>query len=261
MPATWFHQDSAQNKGHHHLVWLCILASSYFATATKITPLRGHVGGEVVFQCFKPHEKYKLLYLQRGEDFVNGYYESKSMSLYKPWPNSRVNKTQNAISLSTLNVSHAGQYTCYCESTKGLQNQTEIELIITANYSKPSIHHNCTDKKDQCLVWCSSHGGYPKNKIIWNVTTLEGPPIAMMWRNDSFKEDNNTQLFNISSMASFNCSTGKQNISCSVDGVSSVLSVCEQEGSTRYSTCQYNPSSSVCSSHYRCHYMHYMVFL
>uniref|UniRef100_A0A3B4BBE6 CD80-like immunoglobulin C2-set domain-containing protein n=1 Tax=Periophthalmus magnuspinnatus TaxID=409849 RepID=A0A3B4BBE6_9GOBI len=185
----------------------------------KITPLRGHVGGEVVFQCFKPHEKYKLLYLQRGEDFVNGYYESKSMSLYKPWPNSRVNKTQNAISLSTLNVSHAGQYTCYCESTK-------------ANYSKPSIHHNCTDKKDQCLVWCSSHGGYPKNKIIWNVTTLEGPPIAMMWRNDSFKEDNNTQLFNISSMASFNCSTGKQNISCSVDGVSSVLSVCEQEGST-----------------------------
>uniref|UniRef100_A0A3B4BBE1 CD80-like immunoglobulin C2-set domain-containing protein n=1 Tax=Periophthalmus magnuspinnatus TaxID=409849 RepID=A0A3B4BBE1_9GOBI len=186
--------------------------------------LLGHVGGEVVFQCFKPHEKYKLLYLQRGEDFVNGYYESKSMSLYKPWPNSRVNKTQNAISLSTLNVSHAGQYTCYCESTKGLQNQTEIELIITANYSKPSIHHNCTDKKDQCLVWCSSHGGYPKNKIIWNVTTLEGPPIAMMWRNDSFKEDNNTQLFNISSMASFNCSTGKQNISCSVDGVSSVLS-------------------------------------
>ncbi|XP_020796165.2 uncharacterized protein LOC110174404 [Boleophthalmus pectinirostris] len=217
-----FHQDIVQNK---HLLWMCKLILSYIiaAAADSEEKLSGYVGGKVVFRCpLKPDVKYKFLYLQRDSVFVNGYYESKNMSTHNPWPNTKLEKEKSLIYMSELNVSHAGQYTCYFETSEGLNNVTHIELTITANYSKPSIQlHNCT--KEQCLVQCSSHGGYPNKTIEW------GKSIVSILGNDHF-EDNKTQLFNLSSMASFNCSTGKQqNISCSVDGVSSVLSVCKQE--------------------------------
>ncbi|XP_072314033.1 uncharacterized protein [Eucyclogobius newberryi] len=170
-----------------------------------------------------------MLYLQKANVYVNGYYKGKNMSNFSTWPNSRVDHNQSVIYISKLNISHSGVYTCYIKFNDGSSEEKHIELIMTANYSKPSVHpKNCTDQKGPCLVLCSSHGGYPKNEIIWNETALEGRPSAMMWRNVT--EDKNTLLFNVSSMASFDCSTGQQqNISCSVGGVSTVLSICQHE--------------------------------
>lgn len=127
-------------------------------------------------------------------------------------------------------MSHAGLYTClvlYSDMVK----ETYIKLIVTANYSEPTVRYSkCSDKEEHCQVVCSSHGGYPRSKISWNVTGTEKPTRTPMWNilKSTEESDKDTMLFNVSSTASFNCSVMKhQNVSCSVDGVTSVFSICE----------------------------------
>ncbi|KAK7883287.1 hypothetical protein WMY93_029461 [Mugilogobius chulae] len=152
------------------------------------------------------------------------------MNKYSPWPNSRVDRGHNVIYLSNVNISHSGVYTCHIEYNDSFSEEREIHLTVTANYSQPSIRlQNCTEQKDQCLVLCSSRDGYPKGKIKWNIAGLNKTD-TMLWSKDIISEDSSTSLYNISSMASFNCSTGKQqDISCSVDSVSKLLSICHQK--------------------------------
>lgn len=57
------------------------------------------------------------------------------------------------------------------------------------------------------------------------------------------ESDEDTMLFNVSSTASFNCSVMKhQNVSCSVDGVTSVFSICKYQiktGNIKANTSKY----------------------
>ncbi|KAK7883286.1 hypothetical protein WMY93_029460 [Mugilogobius chulae] len=137
-----------------------------------------------------------------------------------------MDRERNVIIAFGLNISHTGLYTCHFQKNESSNvEEADIKLTMAANYSKPTLHlQNCTDKEDQCLVRCSSHGGYPQKEITWN--GLEGRLIDTI--KSSFTKDNNRALYNISSMALFNCSTRKlQNISCSVDDVSEPLFICE----------------------------------
>lgn len=209
-----------------------LISVSEGLTSKEPIQLRGNVGGEAAFNCsVDPHKgQHSLIYLQRGTEFVNGYYIGKEIKKY--WNNTRVDRHNNTIYMFGLNMSHAGLYTCLVSySDTGNEIYTDIKLIVTANYSEPTVRYSkCSDKEEHCQVVCSSHGGYPRSKISWNVTGTEKPTRTPMWNilKSTEESDKDTMLFNVSSTASFNCSVMKhQNVSCSVDGVTSVFSICE----------------------------------
>ncbi|XP_032366412.1 uncharacterized protein LOC116685478 [Etheostoma spectabile] len=187
--------------------------------------LRGEVGGSVTFSCPVAKQKLKFVYFQRGEIFVNGYYESKNTSQLA-WKNTRVDHDKTTMHMYHLNVSHDGEYQCHFQySDSGGAQKQVIHLSLTANYSKPdvTVHYSDENHRYSCLVTCASHCGYPSNKVMWNVSGIQ------MWKvlNSSEISDPETMMVNSSSTAYFNCSNGETSISCSVGDVSSdVVSVC-----------------------------------
>lgn len=97
-------------------------------------------------------------------------------------------------------------------------------LSILANYSKPQSTEVCYDGLN-CVVHCSSHGGYPSIKITWEVAQ------SHVWKLENHTEttDPETMMVNSSSSASFNCSSGElSTIRCCVGGITSDnITVCK----------------------------------
>ncbi|XP_034723769.1 CD276 antigen-like [Etheostoma cragini] len=187
--------------------------------------LRGEVGGSVTFSCPVAKQKLKFVYFQRGEIFVNGYYESKNTTQLA-WKNTRVDDDKTTMHMYHLNISHHGEYQCHFQysDNSGAQKQV-IHLSLTANYSKPALSVHCSDDNHRysCLVTCASHYGYPSKKVKWN------EPAIQMWKvlNSSEISDPKTMMVNSSSTAYFNCSNGKTSVRCSVGDVSSdMVSIC-----------------------------------
>ncbi|XP_067450654.1 T-lymphocyte activation antigen CD86 [Thunnus thynnus] len=206
---------------------LVLAVIGFFSVTESVvqTSLRGEVGQNVTFHC--PPEKQRtinLFYLQRDNEFVNGYHASKNVS--KSWENTRLNKTGLAVQMFNLKVSHSGNYRCIIQYSNNQVTPTDIHLSVTANYSKPNVTISC-DKNHgySCLVICASQGGYPQRKMRWS-GAVTGNTSSQMWKvlNSSEVPDPNTMLFNSSSTASFNCSYGEQKfLSCSVGNVTSEL--------------------------------------
>uniref|UniRef100_A0A4W6F674 Ig-like domain-containing protein n=2 Tax=Lates calcarifer TaxID=8187 RepID=A0A4W6F674_LATCA len=211
------------------LLWTVMWAVSAKERAADIY-LRGEVGGNVTFHC--PVDKTRTViffYFQIKNEFVNGYYKTKDIT--RPvWENTRVDCNETAVHMYGLNISHSGKYECiiqYADSTR--INEAFIELSVTANYSKPTITTFCDGENLSCLVTCSSHGGYPRAKMIWNGPMSENTTNHMLTIVNSSEVPNPvTMMFNSSSTANFNCSNGQlTGLSCSVGDVTSdVILVC-----------------------------------
>lgn len=92
-----------------------------------------------------------------------------------------------------------------------------LSLSNPAKYSQPNL-----TVIDGSLT-CTSHGGYPKAQITWN------PPGRLEVTENRAVEDPYTSLFNLSSSAKLNCSSGRvENVSCSVGNLTSdTILICE----------------------------------
>lgn len=93
--------------------------------------LTGKVGGEVTFHC--PVDKQKtltILYFQKGDDFVNGYYASKDASK-TAWRNTRLDLNKSTVHMSNLKPSHGGDYKCIIMYSGKIQMEPDVELRLT----------------------------------------------------------------------------------------------------------------------------------
>ncbi|KAF3847840.1 hypothetical protein F7725_020868 [Dissostichus mawsoni] len=188
---------------------------------------RGVVGGNVTFYSpVAENGKLELMYIQRGSTLVNGYYAAKSIG-DTVWSNTRMDAEKRAMHMSSLKVSHRGDYQCYTMYSGSALGpvKTVMHLIVTGIYSKPALTMDCCDQSPplSCLLKCVAHGGYPEAEVKWNVSQTH--TLKAM---NNITKDNVTLLVNTSSTASLNCSNGETFISCSVGKLrSELLSVCE----------------------------------
>lgn len=95
--------------------------------------VRGEVKGNVTFDCHVSQEKMaKSVYIQKGEIFLNGYYESRSIP--STWPNTIMYRETSTMVMFNLNLSHTGTYICYIWYTDGSEEKHEIQLSVTGMY-------------------------------------------------------------------------------------------------------------------------------
>ncbi|XP_047246744.1 CD276 antigen homolog [Girardinichthys multiradiatus] len=197
---------------------------------------KGVVGGNVSFYC--PVDKTKnldFLYFQKvvviGEQiFFNGYH-SKPL---KPQPRTEMDQSNTIMHIYELTSSDSGEYEChYMYKDDQTVNTVKIHLSVTALFSKPVITNNCNQANGiplECEVKCEAHNGFPNKKIKWNELRNISKEMWNILRNNEVPTK--TELVNISSTASFNCSVGELKVSCSVDGITSdIISVCYSKAS------------------------------
>ncbi|XP_010777821.1 butyrophilin subfamily 3 member A3 [Notothenia coriiceps] len=188
---------------------------------------RGVVGGNVTFYCpVDENRTLGLMYIQRGNTYVNGYYIREKTSA-TVWSNTRIDTKKGTMHMSNLNVSHQGDYQCYTmNSGNDLPLvRTDMHLSVTGNYSEPALTMDCCDESPplSCLLTCVAHGGYPQAEVKWNVSQTH--TLKFM---NNITRDNVTKLVNTSSTARLNCSNGEMFISCSVGNLrSELLSICK----------------------------------
>lgn len=73
-----------------------------------------------------------FIYLQRDNTFVNGYYEGRYMpEKTKPWENTRVDRSERAVHMHRLNISHSGDYQCHIRYSDLKTATTSIHLSVT----------------------------------------------------------------------------------------------------------------------------------
>ncbi|CAG6004638.1 unnamed protein product [Menidia menidia] len=189
----------------------------------------GEFGGYVTFHCpVKENRRVKLLYFQRGDIFINGYHATKE--IHDTWQNTKFDLKTSTIQMFDLNVSHSGPFQCkIMYSDYESPEDFEIYLKVTANYSKPSVERICEEKNNVmgCHVTCSSHDGYPRKEIQWKDHQTLNDSHQIVTIRESSDANATTKLFNISSTAYFNCSSGEQKLSCSVGDITSdIFKVC-----------------------------------
>ncbi|XP_051254791.1 uncharacterized protein LOC127362741 isoform X1 [Dicentrarchus labrax] len=110
-------------------------------------PLSGEVGGNVTIHCpFHKDRKILFLYFQKGDTFVNGYYEDREMDHKKvqKWSNTRLDRGNNTVYMYNLTVAHSGEYQCHIKYRSGVLMVNKIHLSVTANYSKPEVKQYCS---------------------------------------------------------------------------------------------------------------------
>ncbi|KAF7219081.1 putative LOC107380448-like protein, partial [Nothobranchius furzeri] len=213
----------AYNRKPTHPILILILINVITAEERCPTEFEGVVGGNVTF-CFKVYwPKIEFLYLQRTlhgtETFVNGFHASKSVT--STWPNTKTT-TNKEIIMSGLNVSHEGEYYCYYRYNDTTDQMSfQLQLTITAPFSKPSVTKTCGKKDVDCNITCASHNGYPRQTITWQTS-------SNVWNHvDNEKQCPTTKMFNISSTFYTNCSGGEVNVSCSVgNNISDTITLC-----------------------------------
>lgn len=93
---------------------------------------RGVIGGNVTFYCpIDENSTLELMYIQRGTTFVNGYYKRKKIT-DPVWSNTRIDTKKGTMHMSSLNVSHQGEYQCHIMySGNALGHVTDMHLSVT----------------------------------------------------------------------------------------------------------------------------------
>ncbi|XP_069004008.1 uncharacterized protein [Embiotoca jacksoni] len=201
-----------------------IMTSLLSVTECGDLQIRGEVGGNVTFRCpVNKESQITFLYIQKDGSYVNGFHFKKITT--RPWPNTIVDREQAAVHIYGLTPLHIGTYQCHIGDNKSHVSTTDIQLIVTATYSKPGVSKVCGDQR--CLVICASHGGHPKAEMKWNVTGT-GNSSSQMWKIvNSSEVQSTTGIFNSTSTAFFNCSGEEMKFSCSVGDITSdQVSVC-----------------------------------
>ncbi|MED6283405.1 hypothetical protein CHARACLAT_008372 [Characodon lateralis] len=202
---------------------------------------KGVVGGNVSFYC--PVDKTKnlhFLYFQKvvvnGKHiFFNGYH-SKPL---QPQQRTKMDHNNTIMHIYELTLSDSGEYECYYMYQDDVNtldqgvNTVKIHLNVTALFSKPVITNICNQANGiplECEVKCEAYNGFPDKKIKWNELRNISKEMWNILMNDEVPT--RTELVNISSTASFNCSVGELKVSCSVDGITSdIISVCSSKAS------------------------------
>ncbi|XP_051252554.1 T-lymphocyte activation antigen CD86 isoform X2 [Dicentrarchus labrax] len=212
---------------------LALVTITWHISVTECVDLHlsGEVGGNVTIRCpFDKDRKILFFYFQKGDAFVNGYYEDRHMDHKKvpKWNNTRFDRANNTVYMYNLTVAHSGEYQCHIKYSGGDLKGKKIQLTVTANYSKPEVKQYCSNENQifGCRVMCASHAGYPDKDIVWNVHG------AQIWNvvNTSKTTDPHTMMFSVYSLAYYNCSNGPlEALSCSVGAVTSeMFSLCTQ---------------------------------
>ncbi|KAL3057239.1 hypothetical protein OYC64_007674 [Pagothenia borchgrevinki] len=214
------------------LAQLYIMTGAISVTGSAaLIQYRGVVGGSVTFSCpVAENSTLELMYIQRSSEFVNGYYKREEIKS-SVWSNTRMDTKKGTMHMSSLNVSHQGDYQCYTMYSDIPIVKTDMHLSVTGNYSKPALTMDSCDQSAplSCLLTCVAHGGYPEAEVKWNISQTH--TLKAM---NNITRDNVTLLVNTSSTARLNCSNGETFISCSVGNLrSELLSVCKPK-STSY---------------------------
>lgn len=85
----------------------------------------------MTFHCpVAKHRKLNLLYFQRGEVFVNGYYASRNTS-HLAWGNTRVGHNKTTMEMYNLNLSHSGDYQCHFRYIDSHSAEPAISLHLS----------------------------------------------------------------------------------------------------------------------------------
>lgn len=94
----------------------------------------------MTFHCSgKSVKNIDLLYLQRDNVFVNGYYESKKVPA--TWNNTKFDRNTSSVFMDNLKVSHSGEYKCHIRyKDEQLINEDSITLSVTGIYVFNSSH-------------------------------------------------------------------------------------------------------------------------
>ncbi|XP_035635564.1 T-lymphocyte activation antigen CD80 isoform X2 [Oncorhynchus keta] len=199
---------------------ILFLVSVQFIQSKDVTMVIGEVGGAVTLPCTSDIQRLpNHLYVQRPDPnkFINGYHKTRDLpSPHPEYANrTQVDHTQGTMRLWSIRLSDEGLYECHIGyPTKN--NQKNIQLSVTANYSTPNVTVACDN--GSCLVTCSSDNGYPRRDVEWSLN----PPLNQShWGvvNSSGGTDPVSMLFSVFSSISINCSSGPRlNLSCAVGG-------------------------------------------
>ncbi|KAL3992040.1 heterogeneous nuclear ribonucleoprotein K [Sarotherodon galilaeus] len=233
MASTWSRYHFLTQRFSLGLLLSLVLTLTWPFTVTG-RRLPGEVGGNVTFRCPVEEKHIDFLYLQRGNDFVNGYYESKEVPA--PWNNTKFDRNTSSVFMDNLKVSHSGVYTCHIRYKNEQYTGISITLSVTAKYSRPVFSPPVCDKEIQgqnCQTTCTSNNGYPKSSmIIQAIVTSTNDTIRQTWEHVKSVQSPNssTSLYNIATTVSYNCSNGEIKFSCSVGDVTSdEFSVCAHQ--------------------------------
>ncbi|XP_030600627.1 T-lymphocyte activation antigen CD86 isoform X1 [Archocentrus centrarchus] len=203
--------------------YLVLTLTTVFYGRGSAAHLTREVGGNVTFHCPVNRQRATdFVYLQRGEQFVNGFYDSKE-KLTNTWTNTKFDRENSTVFMYNLNLNHSGTYSCHIR----YKDQSEIVestiiLTVTAKYSKPTVTSVCREKNVQfCHVTCSSYSGSPKTQMI--VQAVVGNTSSQIWANVVRNEvyNSSSMLFDSFSTAYYNCSSEEIKFSCSVGNVTS----------------------------------------
>lgn len=228
MASTWRQHCFLTQRLSLGLVSSLVLTMVFYDRGSA-AHLTGEVGGNVTFRCPVDHQRTTdFVYLQRGTQFVNGYYASKD-ELKNTWTNTKFDRENSTVLMYSLNLNHSGKYSCHIRySDQSDIVESTIILTVTAKYSKPTVTSVCREKNVQfCHVTCSSYSGYPKAQMI--VQTVVGNTSSQIWANMESNEvyNSSSMLYDSFSTAYYNCSSEEIKFSCSVGNVTSdVFSVC-----------------------------------
>ncbi|XP_070982241.1 T-lymphocyte activation antigen CD86 [Oncorhynchus clarkii lewisi] len=199
---------------------ILFLVSVQFIQSKDVTMVIGEVGGAVTLPCTSDIQRLpNHLYVQRPDPnkFINGYHKTRDLpSPHPEYANrTQVDHTQGTMRLWSIRLSDEGLYECHIGYPTN-NNQKNIQLSVTANYSIPNVTVACDN--GSCLVTCSSDNGYPRRDVEWSLN----PPLNQShWGvvNSSGWTDPVSMLFSVFSSISINCSSGPRlNLSCAVGG-------------------------------------------
>ncbi|KAM4627777.1 T-lymphocyte activation antigen CD80-like isoform 2-T2 [Polymixia lowei] len=214
------------------LLWTLVLAWLFYPSVTGQINIKGEVGGNVTFLCDSNKQMpLHILYIQKGSEFLNGYHDSKELPSNERTVMDPTNRTMN---MWDLKVSDSGTYTCHIKykgQEKREADDTIINLNVTASYCTPTLIEYCDSTENStCWVTCSSHGGYPASKVIWNLrATMNVTSDHQLFVKSSVNSDPDSMLVNSSSTIYLNCTHGPVSISCTVgDASSKELKICKR---------------------------------
>ncbi|XP_039864607.1 ICOS ligand isoform X2 [Simochromis diagramma] len=235
MASTWSRYHFLTQRFSLDLLLSLVLTLTWPFTVTGgAAILKGEVGGNVTFHCSdKSVKNIDLLYLQRDNVFVNGYYESKKVPA--TWNNTKFDRNTSSVFMDNLKVSHSGEYKCHIRYKDEQHiNEDSITLSVTAKYSRPLFSPPvCSEETQNCQTTCTSNNGYPESSmIVQAIVTSTNETIRQIWQHVKSVPSPNpsTLLFNITTTVSYNCSNGEIKFSCSVGDVTSdEFSVCAHQ--------------------------------
>uniref|UniRef100_A0A3Q2EBV2 Uncharacterized LOC107091935 n=2 Tax=Cyprinodon variegatus TaxID=28743 RepID=A0A3Q2EBV2_CYPVA len=198
----------------------------------SVPPETKVVGENISIHCpVDESRKLEFLYFQKIVDkqdriFYNGYHSSKPL---EPMPNTKMDPKNTIMHMFGLKLSNSGTYECSYKykHDKNPVNKKLMHLNVTAFFTKPVITHRCGNENGiplECDVQCDSYNGLPGKEISWD---FKGNITKDRWKvSNRVRDPSSTELVNISSTATINCSGGEVFAFCFIDDSMSNVSVC-----------------------------------